>query len=425
MVAGRVIVGNSDAFFGSITIGGSDYPVEYGRFIAPLKPGTHTISRVFSSSSGSSASPVSGVNSVTTTSTVIYPINRQVTVKENQAVLTGTLYVLRDDPPSKEILVFQIDTQDRIKAYLKTLPAFAGWTDERFVGPGWKFVAPGTVANLQRLMIAKAVKQDSYYQYAKRIGHGAYAGPLATLGRVTLSNGKYSVRLFPQDGIDRLDTCRASRADIACTAFNWAGEKMFVYVDNGQSQAPAPLPVSHEAKELILEDDTNVYLVTDHLEVLVSHDKGHSWSVAQEALRKKPLGFDDFMNVYSGERGLYINTTADVRLVLHKKPGESTFQPLTTPDWLGYGDINETHYGLYIGPEFSLFSRSKLFFQDSNGNWSRYELPGRECSHLYVVGNDDEELIAQCAPGYYLSTDRAKTWSEIDRENALQKVQKG
>lgn len=82
-------------------------------------------------------------------------------------------------------------------------------------------------------------------------------------------------------------------------------------------------------------------------------------------------------------------------------------------DFGGGTNILETTNGIIIGPEFNLFSKSRVFLRSNNGQWSAITLPNSRCGILGRSSDNLDSLFVLCASMEYRSTDGGYTWNEV------------
>ena len=409
-VAGQVVFHNLPTFFGRVRIDGRSYPIRDGMFAVPLAPGEHTISAFETNPvSSSSVSPVKGVSSVTTRSYTRYPVKRTFRVVKGKVTSLGTLFLLRQKD-SKKFRTFLIDNGDEIKAYLRhATPEVAGSFDDRnFRTADWPFLSPSKLATLRKALAL-------YPKVAKSLGGGYVRAPLGTLARLVRDrNRKLRLQMF-DTGFTRLGRCTAHRGRAACIQHVWSGRNLLT-VHRGRLTRH-PMPVGAGRTVIAMTGDGEIHTVDDRFVIRSSYDGGATWQTDRSHGLKDSLSIEGRVRISRGAKGVYVNANMETKTLLYKEDGARSFRRIPADDAV-VGAVNEIDDGIFVGPEWSMFSRSEISYRsNADGKWTTLKTPATECSWLHVVDRRGHVVVG-CGFARYFSEDKGRTWTKITRERA-------
>jgi hypothetical protein len=235
------------------------------------------------------------------------------------------------------------------------------------------------------------------------------------LGKVawmfTDKSGKPQAQLVDPGTVQMILDCDSDRSRIACIYAGNRGGRVFL-AQGEQRRTSMPAQGYHPAT-LHLSSTAEITLVDRHMDVYFSKDNGQSWSSAPQARLAKPLERGDQVRFYPGKTGQYVYSTGKDGSLLYRPYDRAQFARVETPKHKGIAQVLEDAKGLYIGPEFSYFSDSRMFFRAAGAQqWVERKLPGSTCSSLKL---DGPKLVVQCglaADPSQVSYDQGATWSK-------------
>lgn len=413
IVAGQVVFHNSPTFFGRVRIDGRTYPVRDGMFAAPLAPGEHTITAFETTPiSGSTVSPVRGVSSVTTRSFTKYPINRKFRVMKGMVTSVGTVFLLKEleQKYSKAFRMIHVDNSDEIQSYLKhAKPEVSGhYNPGNFRTASWPFLSRSKLAVLRKALAL-------HPKITRSLGSGYVRAPLGTLARLTRDrNRKLRLQLF-DTGSTRLGTCSAFRGRAACIQPGWDGRKLLV-IQRGRKTSH-PLPAGSGVTVIALAGKSEIHTVDGRFVIRSSFDDGVTWQTDGRYRLEDSLPAGARIRIARGAKGLYVNANRETKNLLYKEDGTRSFRRIPAEDAVS-GEVNEIDDGIFVGPEWSMFSKSEISYR-ANGDrkWTTLKLPATECSWLHVVDRRGH-LVVGCSVSRYFSEDKGQSWTKITKQRA-------
>ena len=413
IVAGQVVFHNFPTFFGRVRIDGRNYPVRDGMFAAPLSPGEHTITAFETTPiGGSTVSPVRGVSSVTTRSFTKYPINLKFRVTKGVVTSVGTLFLLKDlkQKYSKKFRVILVDNSDEIQGYLRhAKPEVSGhYHTGNFRTASWPFLNRSKLAVLRKALVL-------HPKVAKSLGSGFVRAPLGTLARLTRDrNKKLRLQMF-DTGSTRLGVCSAHRGRAACIQPGWDGRKLLV-IQRGRT-ATHPFPAGSGHTVIALAGKSEIHTVDNRFVIRSSFDNGVTWQTDKRHRLDDSLPAGGRIRIARGTRGLYVNANMETKTLLYKDDGSRGFAKIPAEDAVS-GGVNEIDDGIFVGPEWSMFSKSEISYRaNRDGRWTTLKLPATECSWLQVVDRRGH-IVVGCSVSRYFSEDKGQSWTKITKQRA-------
>ncbi len=353
------------------------------------------------------------------TTTIYYTtlsVGRRFTIEADQITNLGLIvYLSADDPTkqrattgdSKEYRVVPLDNSAEISYYLETnYPALMATLKER--SPK---LAPGSYLDSKRLPELRrfiAIQESRGAKFIKNETASALYGDAGTLAvSRTGADGKRTVEVLDTGTLANIvDARRDGERMIFLTS-----DAKLLTLENGRlAQTSVPYRI-HPVRLSSLGNDS-VAIVDNRMSILISQDRGKTWSKYDGAMIEKPR--NDIGLVADGQGAyVYLGNRGIPSSILYLRSGAATPQVINTPQYRQ--SVNTTSYNTVIAREAGLFiiynERDFYFWSRKSHRWELHSKPAFKCK---AIGFDASgfDLTVECDGTTYESGNSGLTWSK-------------
>ncbi|MCW8956561.1 MAG: hypothetical protein OQL09_06730 [Gammaproteobacteria bacterium] len=378
--------------------GSVPYSIQHGHMVVALPPGKHTLQTLYT---------VSGSLSTT------YSFNLEFDVSASSVTNLGKLILLMEDKlGSSRYRIISVENDSYMLSYLRTSYADAfGSIAGKFIKPKFNQLAAKNMDKFQMEIARRKMMMGQNTIQLDARNYIVYGG-LGTLVRFTMSKDlkKFTkVQSLNASTLDPLLSCDSHKKTIACLTYSETAARILIVKGNKVSSQKLN---NTSFSKLFFERNGGIVLINNQFEIMRSKDLAVSWELDKRFYRAEKSSYA--LDITQGLDGFFLYMKKQDAPVLKYNRKTARFSKLDIPFGSEYlTAILETRNGIYIGPEFTLMSNAKIYYQENlKSSWQEIEIPYSSCTSLKSLDKGKgRHLQLNCSSALKVeSKDGGKSW---------------